>query len=165
MRETVGDLDLLVTSAEPPAAIRAFTSMPSVKEVILAGDTKATVILAARIQADVRVLEPGSWGAGLVYFTGNKDHNIHLRTMAQERGWKLDAQQRPNALHVMITPAHARVAADFLRDLRECTAAVATSTKPVEGAAAMYGMLASIPDRTMVHSAILDFMDGLDTID
>ena len=90
MRETVGDLDLLVTSPDPTAAMRAFTSMPMVKEVVLAGDTKATVILKARIQADIRVLEPGSWGAGLVYFTGNKDHNIHLRTMAIERGWKLD---------------------------------------------------------------------------
>jgi DNA polymerase (family 10) len=90
MRETVGDLDLLVTSPDPAAAMRAFTSMPTVKEVVLAGDTKATVILKARIQADIRVLEPGSWGAGLVYFTGNKDHNIHLRTMAIERGWKLD---------------------------------------------------------------------------
>jgi len=90
MRETVGDLDLLVTSPDPAAAMRAFTSMPMVKEVVLAGDTKATVLLKARIQADIRVLEPGSWGAGLVYFTGNKDHNIHLRTMAIERGWKLD---------------------------------------------------------------------------
>ena len=90
MRETVGDLDILVTSADPPAAIRAFTGMPRVKEVVLAGGTKATVILDARIQADVRVLEPGSWGAGLQYFTGNKDHNIHLRSMAIERGWKLD---------------------------------------------------------------------------
>jgi DNA polymerase (family X) len=90
MRETVGDLDLLVTSPEPPGAIRAFTSMPRVKEVVLAGETKATVILDARIQADIRVLEPGSWGAGLQYFTGNKDHNIRLRTMAQARGWKLD---------------------------------------------------------------------------
>ena len=90
MREAVGDLDLLVTSPEPIAAIRAFTSMPRVKEVVLAGETKATVILDARMQADIRVLEPASWGAGLQYFTGNKDHNIHLRTMAQDRGWKLD---------------------------------------------------------------------------
>src|SRR5213593_2872323 len=90
MREAVGDLDLLVTSPEPIAAIRAFTSMPRVKEVVLAGETKATVILDARMQADIRVLEPASWGAGLQYFTGNKDHNIHLRTMAQNRGWKLD---------------------------------------------------------------------------
>jgi len=90
MRETVGDLDLLVTSPDPVAAIHAFTAMPRVKEVVLAGETKATVILEGRMQADIRVLEPGSWGAGLVYFTGNKDHNIHLRSMAQARGWKLD---------------------------------------------------------------------------
>ncbi|HLE45520.1 MAG TPA: PHP domain-containing protein, partial [Thermoplasmata archaeon] len=77
-------------SPDPPAAIRAFTEMPHVKEVVLAGGTKATVMLDARVQADIRVLEPESWGAGLQYFTGNKDHNIHLRSMAIERGWKLD---------------------------------------------------------------------------
>ena len=97
---------------------------------------------------------------------GSDTLDVHKLGAAMDaRGWKLDAQQRPNALHVMVTPAHTRVAGVFLADLRECAAVVAQSTAPAEGAAAMYGMLASIPDRTMVKSAILDFMDGLDFAD
>ena len=93
MREDVGDLDVLATTADPASATKAFLSFPMVKEVVMSGDTKSTAILVAggeRIQADLRVLEPRSWGAGLQYFTGNKDHNIKLRTMAQKQGLKLN---------------------------------------------------------------------------
>lgn len=90
MRETVGDLDILVVSRDPAATTRAFTSMPNVGQVVLAGEAKATVILKSGLQVDLRIFEDRSWGAGLQYFTGNKDHNIHLRNMAQDRGWKLN---------------------------------------------------------------------------
>lgn len=93
-------------------------------------------------------------------FTGEGIHSIGQAMDA--RGWKLDARQRPDALHLMVTPAHAKIANAFLSDLREC---VAGTTGPAEGMAAMYGMLASVPDRTMVREAILDFMDGLDFAD
>ncbi len=93
MKETVGDLDVLCVSSDPAATARAFTSMPWVRQVVLAGELKATVILGpdrSGLQVDLRVFEPRSWGAGLQYFTGNKDHNIHLRNMAGDRGWKLN---------------------------------------------------------------------------
>lgn len=98
MRETVGDIDLLAVARDRSAASAAFTRMPGVIEVIVAGDTKATVLLEYRnldgdrrtIQADLRILDAASWGAGLQYFTGSKDHNIHLRTMAEKRGLKLN---------------------------------------------------------------------------
>ncbi len=89
MRETVGDLDFLVASEQREEVVRAFTTMPLVREVVMAGDTKATVILREGMQADLRVLEERSWGAGLQYFTGSKDHNVHLRTIAQRQGLKL----------------------------------------------------------------------------
>jgi glutamate/tyrosine decarboxylase-like PLP-dependent enzyme len=80
----------------------------------------------------------------------------------EKRGWKLDRQQRPPCLHLMVTPAHAPVVDAFLADLRECVATI-ESTKPTpEGAAAMYGMLGAAPDRSMIGSFVLDFMDGLD---
>jgi len=80
----------------------------------------------------------------------------------EKRGWKLDRQQRPPCLHLMVTPAHAPVVDEFLADLRACVSTI-ESTKPTpEGAAAMYGMLGATPDRSMIGSFILDFMDGLD---
>lgn len=90
MRETVGDIDLLVTTQDPSAVTNAFTSMPWVREVVAAGDTKSSVVIAEGLQVDLRVLEPSRWGAGLQYFTGSKDHNIKLRGMAQKRGLKLN---------------------------------------------------------------------------
>ena len=99
MRETVGDVDLLAVAGDRGAVSKAFTSMPGIREVIVAGDTKATVLLgytdyiedrARTLQVDLRILEAGSWGAGLQYFTGSKDHNVHLRGMAQDRGLKLN---------------------------------------------------------------------------
>jgi len=89
MRETVGDLDFLAVSSKREEVVRAFTSMQFVREVVVAGDTKATVILDSGIQADLRVLDEDSWGSGLQYFTGSKDHNVHLRTIAQRQGLKL----------------------------------------------------------------------------
>jgi len=90
MREDVGDIDILAVSSEPSRVREAFTKMPIVEQVVLAGETKATVIRRGGVQIDLRIVEPASWGAALQYFTGNKDHNIHLRSMAQNRGWKLN---------------------------------------------------------------------------
>ena len=99
MRETVGDVDILATAKDRAAVSKAFTSMPGVREVVVAGDTKATILLeyeayadgkTRTLQADLRILDPPSWGAGLQYFTGSKDHNVHLRGMAVDQGLKLN---------------------------------------------------------------------------
>jgi DNA polymerase (family 10) len=89
-RETVGDLDVLVTSSDPPATIGVFVALPGVEEVVLKGDTKATVRHAPGIQVDLRVVDPESFGAALQYFTGSKDHNVRLRSLARERGLKIN---------------------------------------------------------------------------
>ncbi len=90
MRETIGDIDILVTSSEPAEVMLAFTGMPQVEEVLLQGNTKSSVILTDGMQADLRVLEAGSYGAGLLYFTGSKDHNIRLRSLAISLGMRLN---------------------------------------------------------------------------
>jgi len=90
MKETAGDLDFLAVSSKREDVVRVFTKMPMVREVAMAGETKATVILRDGIQADLRVLDERSWGSGLQYFTGSKDHNVHLRTVAQKQGLKLN---------------------------------------------------------------------------
>jgi DNA polymerase (family 10) len=89
MRETIGDLDILAVSDEPKMVMDAFTNLPEVKEVVLSGSTKTTVILKKDLQTDLRVVEARSFGSALQYFTGSKDHNIHLRRIAQKKGWKL----------------------------------------------------------------------------
>jgi len=89
-RETVGDIDLVAVTSKPDEVSRAFTTMPSVKSVLAAGETKASVVLEEGIQVDLRMVEAHNWGAALQYFTGNKDHNIRLRGMAQDRGLKLN---------------------------------------------------------------------------
>ncbi len=89
-RETIGDLDVLIVSKDGPRALQQIVKLPEVKQVIGIGDTKATVIIEGGIQVDVRSVARESYGAALQYFTGSKQHNIHLRTLAQKRGLKLN---------------------------------------------------------------------------
>jgi DNA polymerase (family X) len=89
-RESAGDIDILATSARPPETIAVFAGLATVRKVVMQGDTRATVIHDPGIQVDLRVVEPSSYGAALQYFTGSKDHNIHLRTLARDRGLKIN---------------------------------------------------------------------------
>jgi DNA polymerase (family 10) len=88
-RETVGDLDILVASVEPDEAVKRFVSMPPVMRVLSQGSTKSTVVLEKNLQVDLRVIPPEDYGAALQYFTGSKDHNVKLRTIAVMDGYKL----------------------------------------------------------------------------
>ena len=93
-RETVGDLDVLVTSRDPHRVIETFVGLPAVTARLARGDTKASVIHGAgagglTIQVDLRVVEPAAYGAALQYFTGSKDHNVRLRELAQRKGLKI----------------------------------------------------------------------------
>jgi len=89
-KETIGDIDILVSSLKPAKVIDAFTGMKGIKKVAAKGSTKATIILSSGIQADLRVLKPESWGAGLFYFTGSKNYNIEMRKVAIKLGYKLN---------------------------------------------------------------------------
>jgi glutamate/tyrosine decarboxylase-like PLP-dependent enzyme len=103
--------------------------------------------------------------ATIFAFTSDEVDVFMLGEAMGARGWKVDRQQLPAALHLMVTPGHLAVAGQFLADLRECTEHLRT-TKPVaEGSAAMYGMLATFPDRTALEPMILDFMDGFETME
>ena len=86
MRETVKDIDILVTSTEPARVIKTFVALPSVLEVAAQGDTKASVRHAAGLRVDLRVVEPEAFGAALQYFTGSKDHNVRIRELARRHG-------------------------------------------------------------------------------
>ncbi len=89
--ETVGDLDILVAAdkANAPSIMDAFATGPGVVDVLGKGDTKTSVILDSGMQADLRVVPRESWGAALQYFTGSKDHNVAMRTIAVKKKLKV----------------------------------------------------------------------------
>jgi DNA polymerase (family 10) len=89
-REDVGDIDILVTSSNAEAVFDAFSALPERREIRLRGGTKETILFGEGIQVDLRVLDPSSFGAALQYFTGSKDHNVHLRTLAKDQGLKIN---------------------------------------------------------------------------
>ena len=89
-KETIGDIDILVTSRKPEKIMKTFTSLPQVREILAEGPTKSSVITKGDIHVDVRVVEPISFGAALQYFTGSKAHNIKLRELAVKRGLKIN---------------------------------------------------------------------------
>ncbi|MDD1743196.1 MAG: DNA polymerase/3'-5' exonuclease PolX [Methanomassiliicoccales archaeon] len=90
MKETIGDIDILAGSNDVKQVMDAFTSYPEVAEVVERGPTKAVVRLKDGTQVDLRVVEEEAYGAALQYFTGSKDHNIKLRSLAIDKGWKLN---------------------------------------------------------------------------
>ena len=89
-KETIGDIDILVTSQNPEKIMRTFISLPQVREILAEGPTKSSIITKDDLHIDVRVVEPISFGAALQYFTGSKAHNIKLRELALKRGLKIN---------------------------------------------------------------------------
>ena len=89
-RETVGDLDILVTTKQGPAVGDKLTRYENVAEVLAHGPTRTTVVLRSGLQVDVRAVPEQSYGAALLYFTGSKAHNIALRGIANDHKWKLN---------------------------------------------------------------------------
>jgi DNA polymerase (family 10) len=91
-RETVGDIDLLAIAAEPAEAtaiMEHFRHYGQVDKVLMAGDTRSSIVLGSGLQVDLRVVPPECYGAALVYFTGSKEHNVKLRRRAVEQGLRI----------------------------------------------------------------------------
>lgn len=89
-RETVGDLDIVVSAKAARAVIDRFVSHEDVRDIVLRGPTRSTVTLRSEFNVDLRVVKAASFGAALMYFTGSRGHSIALRRRAMERGWKLN---------------------------------------------------------------------------
>ncbi|MBN1861125.1 MAG: DNA polymerase/3'-5' exonuclease PolX [Candidatus Thermoplasmatota archaeon] len=90
MKETIGDIDILVSSTDPETVMNHFIHYPEVAQILAKGLTKSSVILNDHLQVDLRVVEEKSYGAALQYFTGSKDHNVTLRGYAIKKGFKLN---------------------------------------------------------------------------
>ena len=90
MRETVGDLDVLVAAAVGGPVTERLLAYDEVKSVLARGETRSSVTLKSGLQVDLRVVPPESYGAALHYFTGSKAHNIAIRRLGQARGLKIN---------------------------------------------------------------------------
>jgi DNA polymerase (family 10) len=88
-KETIGDVDILIISPKPDKVMDFFTELEEVKRVVSKGHTRSTVITVKNLQIDLRVVEKESYGSALQYFTGSKEHNIKLRSIALKKNWKL----------------------------------------------------------------------------
>lgn len=89
-RETVADLDFLVTAQQPAAVMDRLAEFPDVAQVLARGDTKMSVRLSRGVQVDLRVVPVESFGAAWQYFTGSKEHNVQLRSRAKSLGLKVN---------------------------------------------------------------------------
>ncbi|WP_437567731.1 DNA polymerase/3'-5' exonuclease PolX [Sorangium sp. So ce542] len=89
-KETVGDVDILVSARHGEPVASRLLSYPEIKQVLAHGATKCSVVLRSGLQIDLRVVPPASYGAALHYFTGSKAHNIAVRTLGVSRGLKIN---------------------------------------------------------------------------
>lgn len=90
MRETIGDIDLLVASGQAEPVMNAFVALPSVARVLAHGDAKSSILTDHGLQVDLRVVPKEVWGAAMIYFTGSKAHNVRIRENAVRAGLKLN---------------------------------------------------------------------------
>ena len=91
MEETVKDVDIVVATEQPDHVAREVASLPAVEEVVNRGTTKVSVLVAADwlVQVDVRIVTPEQYATALHHFTGSKEHNVRIRQIAKEKGWKV----------------------------------------------------------------------------
>jgi DNA polymerase (family 10) len=90
MRETIGDVDLLVEAERPGPVMDRLGALPLTDQVLARGDTKTSILTVGGLQVDLRVVPAGAWGAAMIYFTGSKAHNIRIRELAVRAGLKLN---------------------------------------------------------------------------
>ncbi len=89
-RETIRDIDILVDSTNPQKVMDTFVHLPQVKSINAHGETKSSIVTRENVQVDLRVVEPASFGAALLYFTGSKNYNIKLRQIAIKKNMKIN---------------------------------------------------------------------------
>ncbi len=89
-KETIGDIDILVTAKDVEKTMDYFCTLDGVERVLAKGETRASVQLAAGVNCDLRVIDADAFGAALHYFTGSKEHNIHVRQMGIKKGYTIN---------------------------------------------------------------------------
>jgi DNA polymerase (family 10) len=147
MKETIGDLDILAVGGK--GIMEAFVQIPGTKEVLAKGETKVSIILE-ETQIDLRVIQEEEWGTALQYFTGSKEHNVHLREIARDKGLKINeygiftmekgerlggAQEEDvyRALNLAYIPPELREDRGEIEAARECTLPTLVGYHQIQG--------------------------------
>ncbi len=89
-KESIGDIDILATGKKPKLILQHFLNYEKINNVLSAGKTKSSIILHSNIQVDLRIVKVENFGAALMYFTGSKQFNIKIRTLALKKGYKVN---------------------------------------------------------------------------
>ncbi|MFB7112135.1 DNA polymerase/3'-5' exonuclease PolX [Streptomyces sp. NPDC056190] len=189
MRETIGDIDVLVAADRSAPFMDALTELPSTAEVIAHGAKKTSIRTVTGVQVDLRVVRPDSWGAGMQYFTGSKAHNIRTRTIAVHLGLKLseyglfDAENAERVASRSEDEVYARLGLPWIpptlrEDRGEIEAGLRgelpevvteddvrgdlhTHTDLTDGLAPLEEMVAAAADRGYAYYAVTDHAPGL----
>jgi DNA polymerase (family 10) len=189
MRETIGDVDLLVASTDPIPIMDAFVALPQVARVVAKGESKSSVVTDRGQQVDLRVVDLEVWGAAMIYFTGSKSHNVRIREMAVRKGLKLNEYGLFEAKSGKLLAAdteeavYERLGLPFIaptlrEDRGEVDAALAgelpdlieqkhvrgdlhTHTNLTDGLASLSEMVAAAADRGYAYYAITDHAPNL----
>ncbi|MFF4828941.1 DNA polymerase/3'-5' exonuclease PolX [Streptomyces sp. NPDC001312] len=189
MRETIGDIDVLVAADRSAPFMGALTELPSTAEVIAHGAKKTSIRTVTGVQVDLRVVRPDSWGAAMQYFTGSKAHNIHTRTIAVHLGLKLseyglfDAENGERVASRSEDEVYARLGLPWIpptlrEDRGEIEAGLRgelpevvteddvrgdlhTHTDLTDGLAPLEEMVAAAADRGYAYYAVTDHAPGL----
>ena len=149
-KEIVHDLDLLLATKEPEAVTNFFVSHPLVESVIAQGPTKSSVRLRSGVQCDLRVVTTAEYPFALAYFTGNKEHNIEMRTRALRRGWTL------NEYRLALLPDSEMVGSARRADRRKLSGQRGVATKKQKRSP---GKIPSVRDEADLYRAVdLDFI-------
>ncbi|SEU14232.1 pyridoxal phosphate-dependent decarboxylase family protein [Stigmatella erecta] len=155
-----------MTGTRPGGAIAAaWAAMQSLGEEGYLENARRVLAAADRLTQGIHAI-PGLRVLGKpqigVFAFGSDSLNVYeLGDAMDARGWKLDRQQNPPALHCMLTPSHERIVEPLLADLRDCASRLAAGEPAPEGSAAMYGMVGAIPDSKQVDGFLMEFLDGV----
>lgn len=171
-KETIGDADILVVSKKPEPIMKAFVTMPEVINVIAQGKTKSSIKVRGGLNVDLRVVPAESYGAALAYFTGSKDHNVKMRQLAINKGWKL------NEYGLFKMPGEKMIAGkteeeiykafglDYIEpELRENTGEIEAARRQFEGKAPGLPKLIGYGDLQGDLQVQTDWTDGSDSIE
>ena len=159
-RETIGDVDVLVAVDDDDATaaiMDAFVGHDTVHEITGRGDTKCSVVTHDGLSVDLRVVPADSWGAAMMYFTGSKEHNIRLRQLAIDRGWKLSEYALEDAESGDVVAADTEAAVYAALDLVWVTPELREDLGEIEQAAAD-----DLPDLVTVDALRGDLHDHSD---